>query len=126
VDFHRALTHQTLQFRCAEKSDLQRLDEASLKGKTIGAPARDYRLPVLEDNMGDVVNVRLYEHPGKSLPDMNSGQLSMRTGQTTFVHNEWLQERWLVPNFEFKGDPVFRQRQESALPCARATHCVSV
>jgi len=51
--FHEPLltTHQAA-VRCAKKSDFK-TDEASLKGKNALCPARDYRWPVLEDNMGE-------------------------------------------------------------------------
>jgi len=60
VDFTVPYYTNKLQFVAPKKSDFK-VDEASLKGKTIGAQRATIAGQWLEDNRGDAVNVGVYE-----------------------------------------------------------------
>ncbi|MFO7706192.1 MAG: ABC transporter substrate-binding protein [Halopseudomonas sp.] len=104
VDFTEPYYTNKLQFVAPKKSDFK-TDEASLKGKTIGAQRATIAGQWLEDNMGDVVNVRLYDTQENAYLDMNSGRIDGVLADN-FVQYEWLQSD-AGANFEFKGEPVF-------------------
>lgn len=104
VDFTDPYYTNKLQFVAPKKSDFK-IDEASLKGKTIGAQRATIAGQWLEDNLGDVVNVRLYDTQENAYLDMSSRRIDGVLADN-FVQYEWLQTD-AGSAFEFKGEPVF-------------------
>lgn len=104
VDFTDPYYTNKLQFVAPKNSDFK-VDEASLKGKTIGAQRATIAGQWLEDNMGDVVNVRLYDTQENAYLDMSSRRIDGVLADN-FVQYEWLQSD-AGAAFEFKGEPVF-------------------
>ena len=104
VDFTMPYYTNKLQFVAPKKSDFM-VDEASLKGKTIGAQRATIAGQWLEENMGDVVDIRLYDTQENAYLDMNAGRIDGVLADA-FVQYEWLQSE-AGANFEFKGEPVF-------------------
>lgn len=104
VDFTMPYYTNKLQFVAPKKSDFS-VDEASLKGKTIGAQRATIAGQWLEENMGDVVDIRLYDTQENAYLDMNAGRIDGVLADA-FVQYEWLQSE-AGANFEFKGEPVF-------------------
>ena len=108
VDFTMPYYTNKLQFVAPKKSDFK-VDEASLKGKTIGAQRATIAGQWLEENMGDVVDIRLYDTQENAYLDMNAGRIDGVLADA-FVQYEWLQSE-AGANFEFKGEPVFDNDQ---------------
>jgi lysine-arginine-ornithine-binding protein len=108
VDFTNPYYTNKLQFVAPKKSDFK-TDEASLKGKTIGAQRATIAGQWLEDNMADVIEIRLYDTQENAYLDMNSGRIDGVLADN-FVQYEWLQSD-AGANFEFKGEPVFDNDQ---------------
>ncbi|MFZ2288145.1 MAG: ABC transporter substrate-binding protein [Halopseudomonas yangmingensis] len=104
VDFTEPYYTNKLQF-VAPKSVNFQVDEASLKGKTIGAQRATIAGQWLEDNLGDVVRVRLYDTQENAYLDMAVGRIDGVLADN-LVQYEWLQSE-AGQNFEFKGEPVF-------------------
>ena len=108
VDFTNPYYTNKLQFVAPKSVDFK-VDEASLEGKTIGAQRATIAGQWLEDNMGDIVNIRLYDTQENAYLDMNSGRIDGVLADN-FVQYEWLQSD-AGANFEFKGEPVFDNDQ---------------
>lgn len=104
VDFTNPYYTNKLQFVAPKSSDFA-VDKDSLKGKTIGAQRATIAGEWLEDNLGDVVTIRLYDTQENAYLDMNSGRIDGVLADN-FVQYEWLQSE-AGANFEFKGEPVF-------------------
>ncbi len=104
VDFTEPYYTNKLQFVAPKGSDFK-TDKASLKGKVIGAQRATIAGTWLEDNMGDVVDVKLYDTQENAYLDLTSGRLDGVLADT-FVNWEWLKSD-AGKGFEFKGDPVF-------------------
>ncbi|MEX6503004.1 ABC transporter substrate-binding protein [Pseudomonas zhanjiangensis] len=104
VDFTDPYYTNKLQFIAAKGSDFK-TDEASLKGKVIGAQRATIAGTWLEDNLGDVVDIKLYDTQENAYLDLTSGRLDGVLADT-FVNWEWLKSD-AGKGFEFKGDPVF-------------------
>ena len=104
VDFTEPYYTNKLQF-VAPKSVEFPVDEANLQGKTIGAQRATIAGQWLEDNLGDVVSIRLYDTQENAYLDMNAGRIDGVLADN-FVQYEWLQSE-AGANFEFKGEPVF-------------------
>ncbi len=104
VDFTLPYYTNKLQFVAPKKSEFG-VDQASLDGKTIGAQRATIAGQWLEENMGDVVDIRLYDTQENAYLDMNAGRIDGVLADA-FVQYEWLQSE-AGASFEFKGDPVF-------------------
>lgn len=104
VDFTMPYYTNKLQFVAPKKSEFG-VDEKSLNGKTIGAQRATIAGQWLEENMGDVVDIRLYDTQENAYLDMNAGRIDGVLADA-FVQYEWLQSE-AGENFEFKGEPVF-------------------
>ncbi|HDZ55691.1 MAG TPA: transporter substrate-binding domain-containing protein [Pseudomonas xinjiangensis] len=104
VDFTDPYYTNKLQFVAPKKSDFK-VDEASLKGKTIGAQRATIAGQWLEDNLGDVVDIRLYDTQENAYLDMSAGRIDGVLADN-FVQYEWLESE-AGSDFEFKGEPVF-------------------
>ena len=104
VDFTDPYYTNKLQF-IAPKSVEFKTDEASLDGKVIGAQRATIAGTWLEDNLGKVVDIKLYDTQENAYLDLASGRLDGVLADT-FVNWEWLKSD-AGKDFEFKGDPVF-------------------
>ncbi len=104
VDFTDPYYTNKLKF-VAPKSENFKTDKASLKGKVIGAQRATIAGTWLEDNLADVVNVKLYDTQENAYLDLASGRLDGILADT-FVQWEWLKSN-AGQDFEFKGEPVF-------------------
>ncbi|WP_263143972.1 ABC transporter substrate-binding protein [Pseudomonas sp. RIT-PI-AD] len=104
VDFTDAYYTNKLQFVAPKTSDLK-TDKESLKGKSIGAQRATIAGTWLEDNLGDVVDIKLYDTQENAYLDLASGRVDGVLADK-FVNWEWLKSA-AGKDFEFKGDPVF-------------------
>ncbi len=108
VDFTEPYYTNKLQFVAPKDADFK-TDEASLDGKTIGAQRATIAGQWLEDNLGDVVDIRLYDTQENAYLDMSAGRIDGVLADN-FVQYEWLQSD-AGADFEFKGEPVFDNDQ---------------
>lgn len=104
VDFTNPYYTNKLQFIAPKSSDLK-TDKASLKGKVIGAQRATIAGTWLEDNLGDVVEIKLYDTQENAYLDLSSGRVDGVLADK-FVNWEWLKSD-AGKNYEFKGEPVF-------------------
>ncbi|EZQ19494.1 amino acid ABC transporter [Halopseudomonas bauzanensis] len=104
VDFTDPYYTNKLQFVAPKNSDFK-VDKGYLKGKTIGAQRATIAGQWLEEDIGDLVNIRLYDTQENAYLDMASGRIDGVLADV-FVQYEWLQSD-AGSDFEFKGDPVF-------------------
>ncbi|MBA1273036.1 ABC transporter substrate-binding protein [Stutzerimonas azotifigens] len=104
VDFTNPYYTNKLQFIAPKSKDFK-TDEASLKGKVIGAQRATIAGTWLEDNLGKTVDVKLYDTQENAYLDLASGRVDGILADT-FVQWEWLKSD-AGKNFEFKGEPVF-------------------
>ena len=104
VDFTDPYYTNKLQFVAPKDSDFQ-VSEDYLKGKTIGAQRATIAGQWLEEDLGDLVDIRLYDTQENAYLDMASGRIDGVLADV-FVQYEWLQSE-AGSDFEFKGDPVF-------------------
>jgi len=104
VDFTNPYYTNKLQFIAPKSSDLK-TDKASLKGKVIGAQRATIAGTWLEDNLGDVVEIKLYDTQENAYLDLNSGRVDGVLADK-FVNWEWLKSD-AGKDCEFKGEPVF-------------------
>lgn len=108
VDFTDPYYTNKLQFVAPKNSDFK-VDNDYLKGKTIGAQRATIAGQWLEENLGDVVTIRLYDTQENAYLDMASGRIDGVLADV-FVQYEWLQSD-AGASFEFKGEPVFDDDQ---------------
>ncbi|AYC34679.1 amino acid ABC transporter [Pseudomonas cavernae] len=104
VDFTEPYYTNKLQFIGSKSTELK-TDKAGLKGKVIGAQRATIAGNWLEDNLNDVVDIKLYDTQENAYLDLSSGRLDGILADT-FVNWEWLKSD-AGKSFEFKGDPVF-------------------
>ncbi len=104
VDFTEPYYTNKLQFVAPKSVDFK-TDEASLEGKSIGAQRATIAGTWLEDNLGDTVDIKLYDTQENAYLDLASGRVDAILADT-FVQWEWLKSE-TGKDFEFKGDPVF-------------------
>ncbi|WP_079201873.1 ABC transporter substrate-binding protein [Pseudomonas sp. CC6-YY-74] len=104
VDFTAPYYTNKLQF-IAPKGAEFKTDKVSLNGKVIGAQRATIAGTWLEDNLGEVVDIKLYDTQENAYLDLTSGRLDGVLADT-FVNWEWLKSD-AGTGFEFKGEPVF-------------------
>ena len=104
VDFTAPYYTNKLQF-IGPKGTEFKTDKASLKGKVIGAQRATIAGTWLEDNLGDVVEIKLYDTQENAYLDLSSGRVDGVLADK-FVNWEWLKSD-AGKAYEFKGDPVF-------------------
>lgn len=104
VDFTDAYYTNKLQFIAPKASELK-TDKAGLKGKVIGAQRATIAGTWLEDNLTDVVDIKLYDTQENAYLDLASGRVDGVLADK-FVNWEWLKSE-TGKGFEFKGEPVF-------------------
>lgn len=79
-------------------------DAESLRGKTIGAQRATIAGQYLEDNLGQYVNVRLYDTQDNAYLDLAAGRLDGMVSDK-FPAYDWLRSE-AGNNFEFKGEDI--------------------
>ena len=104
VDFTDAYYTNKLQFIAPKSVDFK-TDEASLDGKVIGAQRATIAGTWLEDNLGDVVEVKLYDTQENAYLDLAAGRVDGVLADK-LVNWEWLKSD-AGKDFEFKGEPVY-------------------
>ncbi len=104
VDFTDPYYTNKLQFIAPKSVDFK-TDEASLDGKVIGAQRATIAGTWLEDNLGEVVEVKLYDTQENAYLDLASGRVDGVLADK-LVNWEWLKSD-AGKDFEFKGEPVF-------------------
>ncbi len=104
VDFTNPYYTNKLQFVAPKSVDFK-TDESYLEGKTIGAQRATIAGTWLEDNMDDVVDIKLYDTQENAYLDLASGRVDGILADS-FVQWEWLKSD-AGKDFEFKGEPVF-------------------
>ncbi|MNE07973.1 ABC transporter arginine-binding protein 1 precursor [compost metagenome] len=104
VDFTDPYYTNKLQFIAPKSVDFK-TDEVSLEGKVIGAQRATIAGTWLEDNLGDVVDVKLYDTQENAYLDLASGRVDGVLADK-LVNWEWLKSD-AGKDFEFKGEPVY-------------------
>lgn len=104
VDFTDPYYTNKLQFVAPKSADFK-TDEQSLDGKVIGAQRATIAGTWLEDNLDDVVDIKLYDTQENAYLDLASGRVDGILADK-FVQWEWLKSE-AGQDFEFKGEPVF-------------------
>jgi len=105
VDFTDHYYTNKLQFVAPKTVDFK-TDKTYLKGKTIGAQRATLAGLYLEDNLGDVVSVKLYDTQENAYLDLSAGRIDAILADV-FVQWEWLNNSELGKGFEFKGETLF-------------------
>ncbi|GAA0692346.1 ABC transporter substrate-binding protein [Marinobacterium maritimum] len=103
VDFTDRYYSNVLAFVAAKGTELD-TTEAGLKGLTIGAQRATRSGQYLEDNLSDVVNVKLYGTQSEAYLDMANGRLDAMLSDK-FPAYDWLQTAD-GEGFEFKGEDI--------------------
>ncbi len=103
IDFTDPYYTNALAFVGAKGVELK-TDKASLKGKTLGAQRATIAGQYLEDTLGDVVSVKLYDTQDNAYLDMAAGRLDGLVSDK-FPAYDWLRTD-AGANFEFKGDTI--------------------
>lgn len=104
VDFTDSYYTNKLQF-IGPKTVKVSVDKAGLKGKVVGTQRATIAGDWLEKNMGDTVDLKLYDTQENAYLDLTSGRIDLVLGDV-FVNWEWLKSD-TGKGFEFKGEPVF-------------------
>ena len=102
VDFTDPYYSNKLQFIAKKDVDFK-IDEASLKGKVIGAQRATLAGTWMEDHMPGV-ELKLYDTQENAYLDLTSGRLDGILADK-YVNYEWLKSD-AGKSYEFKGDPV--------------------
>lgn len=103
VDFTDPYYSNVLAFAAAKGTDLKTSKEG-LKGLTVGAQRATIAGQYLEDNLGDVVNVKLYDTQDNAYLDLASGRLDALLSDK-FPAYDWLSTD-VGQNYEFKGADI--------------------
>lgn len=104
VDFTAPYYSNKLQFIAPRSVDFK-TDADSLEGKVIGAQRATIAGMWLEDNLADVVDVKLYDTQDNAYLDLTAGRIDGILADK-FVNWEWLKSK-AGQDFEFKGEPVY-------------------
>jgi polar amino acid transport system substrate-binding protein len=104
VDFTGRYYSNKLRF-LAKKSSNIKPTEASLKGKTVGAQRATISSQWLKDNMGDILDIKLYDTQENAFLDLGSGRIDAVLADMLVAY-EWL-ESDEGSAYEFKGEAVY-------------------
>ncbi|VVO10289.1 ABC transporter substrate-binding protein [Pseudomonas fluorescens] len=104
VDFSEPYYSNKLQFIAPKANADFKTDKDSLKGKVIGAQRATLAGTWLEDNLGDAVQIKLYDTQENAYLDLTSGRVDAILADK-YVNYEWLKSDAGKP-YEFKGEPV--------------------
>lgn len=103
VDFTDRYYSNVLAFVAAGGEALDTSEEG-LKGKVVGAQRATIAGQYLEDNLGDVVGVKLYDTQDNAYLDLAAGRLDALLSDK-FPAYDWLQSE-AGQGFEFKGSDI--------------------
>ncbi|GGO77757.1 amino acid ABC transporter substrate-binding protein [Marinobacterium nitratireducens] len=103
VDFSDRYYSNVLAFVAAKGQELD-TSEAGLKGKVVGAQRATIAGQYLEDNLADVVGVKLYDTQDNAYLDLAAGRLDALLSDK-FPAYDWLQSE-AGEGFEFKGEDI--------------------
>lgn len=103
VDFTDPYYTNALAYVAAKSAALA-TDKASLEGKTLGAQRATIAGQYLEDELGDVVTVKLYDTQDNAYLDLASGRLDGLVSDK-FPAYDWLRSE-AGADFEFKGETI--------------------
>lgn len=104
VDFTGRYYSNKLRF-LAKKSSNIKPTEASLKGKTVGAQRATISSQWLQDNMGDILDIKLYDTQENAFLDLGSGRIDAVLADMLVAY-EWLNSGE-GSAYEFKGEAVY-------------------
>lgn len=93
-----------LQFLGPKDMDVE-ISDAALEGMNIGVQRATISGQWLDDNMGDVVNIRRYDTQENAYLDLASGRIDLVLADN-LVSYEWL-ESDQGEDYEYKGEPVY-------------------
>ncbi|MFC6670444.1 transporter substrate-binding domain-containing protein [Marinobacterium aestuariivivens] len=103
VDFTDRYYSNVLAFVAARGEALDTSEEG-LKGKVVGAQRATIAGQYLEDNLGDVVGVKLYDTQDNAYLDLAAGRLDALLSDK-FPAYDWLQSE-AGQGYEFKGSDI--------------------
>ena len=104
VDFTERYYSNKLRFVAPKSSDIKPT-EASLEGKTVGAQRATISSQWLKENMGDIVDIKLYDTQENAYLDLGSGRIDAVLADMLVTY-EWL-ESDAGSSYEFKGEAVY-------------------
>jgi len=104
VDFTGRYYSNKLRF-LAKKSSNIKPTEASLNGKTVGAQRATISSQWLKENMGDILDIKLYDTQENAFLDLGSGRIDAVLADMLVAY-EWL-ESDEGSAYEFKGEAVY-------------------
>lgn len=104
VSFTDAIYTNSLQYIAPKSSDFK-TDNASVKGKVIGAQRATVSSLWLEDNLGSDIEIMLYDKNEDAFMDLAAGRIDAILADK-LLSWEWLNSS-TGKDFEFKGEPVF-------------------
>jgi len=103
VDFSEKYYSNVLAFVTPEGSDVV-VTKEGLEGKTVGAQRATIAGQYLEDNLGDVVNVKLYDTQDNAYLDLSTGRLDALLSDK-FPAYDWLRSDD-GQGFAFNGEDI--------------------
>lgn len=103
VDFSEKYYSNMLAFVTPSDSSLD-VTKSGLKGKTVGAQRATIAGQYLEDNLADVVDVKLYDTQDNAYLDLASGRLDALLSDK-FPAYDWLRSDE-AKGFEFRGNDI--------------------
>ncbi|RVU31660.1 ABC transporter substrate-binding protein [Neptunomonas marina] len=103
IDFTDPYYTNALAFVAAQGAEFK-TDKASLKGKTLGAQRATIAGQYLEDELGDIVDVKLYDTQDNAYLDLASGRLDGLVSDK-FPAYDWMRTD-AGKSYEFKGDEI--------------------
>lgn len=104
VDFTKRYYSNKLRFAAKKSSDIKPTRE-SLEGKTIGAQRATISAQWLEENMGDIVDIKLYDTQENAFLDLNTDRVDAVLADMLVAY-EWLNSEE-GSAYEFKGEAVY-------------------
>lgn len=104
VDFTERYYSNKLRFAAKKSSDIEPTEE-SLEGKTVGAQRATISAEWLEENMGDVVDIKRYDTQENAFLELDSGRIDAVLADMLVAY-EWLDSQE-GSDYEFKGEAVY-------------------
>lgn len=104
VDFTERYWSNKLRFVAPKSSDILPT-ESALRGKSIGAQRATISAQWLEENMGDAIDIKLYDTQENAYLDLSSGRIDAVLADMLVTY-DWLQSD-AGSEFEFKGEAVY-------------------
>ena len=104
VDFTQRYYSNKLRFAAKKERDIKPTRE-SLEGKTIGAQRATISAQWLKENMGDIVDIKLYDTQENAFLDLNTDRVDAVLADMLVAY-EWLNSEE-GSAYEFKGEAVY-------------------